>query len=443
MQQGTHKQGDSGYLEVEPVVQVTGQFTQVEVLDQTDVTVIARGIRHGRWYLLKALRPEVAGQQMYRQMLLKEFNILMQLNHPNVVQGVDLCAVDSLGQCIVMEWIEGHTLDWWLDMSPSRNERRRVLEQLLDGVAHIHSRGVAHRDLKPQNIMISDNGGWVKVIDFGLADTDAHATLKQPAGTLRYMSPEQMSNRHADVRNDVYSLGVIMQQMNLSRAIHRLANQCLRPIDERPQSVEQLQHAIAGIERRKRWTHRLALAALALGLLAGCLLMLRQPAAHDIELRATADSLQQVVAQLDSQVVAQRAEALVKAEADEQRMAAMNQDLGAMTTDNQVLRQEQDRAALRQRQVAATVERGKRAIDQAMRATHLMEYLDTLSPPNQVRRSHYDEMLAGGQALDQFMAGLQGYNGQEMSSIHKQLEDHYLNVWIAPINQKLQRASRW
>ena len=207
--------------------------------------------------------------------------------------------------------------------------------------------------------------------------------------------------------------------------------------------LHEIEDAIAGIERRKRWTHRLALAALALGLLAGCLLMLRQPAAHDIELRATADSLQQVVAQLDSQVVAQRAEAAVKAEADEQRMAAMGQDLGAMTTANQALRQEQDRAAQRQRQVAATVERGKRAIDQAMRATHLMEYLDTLSPPNQVRRSHYDEMLAGGRALDQFMAGLQGYNGQEMSSIHKQLEDHYLNVWIAPINQKLQRASRW
>lgn len=427
MQQGTHKQGDSGYLEVEPVAQVTGQFTQVEVLDQTDVTVIARGIRHGRWYLLKALRSEVAGQQMYRQMLLKEFNILMQLNHPNVVQGIGMSDVEPLGLCIVMEWIEGHTLDWWLDLSPSRNERRRALDQLLDGVAHIHSRGVAHRDLKPQNIMISDNGGWVKVIDFGLADTDAHATLKQPAGTLGYTSPEQLSSNYADVRNDIYSLGIIMRQLRLGPGINMLAGRCLRPIEQRVQSIEQLQQSINKLSRLKRWLGRIAVLAAVAGVAVGitALTVRKTESVVVRQITANTDSLQQVIAQMDSQVVQQKA------------------TVEQVKSVNQALRQEQDRVAQRERQVAATVERGKRAIDQAMRATHLMEYLDTLSPPNQVRSSYGDEMLAGGQALDQFMAGLQGYNGQEMSSIHKQLEDHYLNVWIVPINQKLKRASRW
>lgn len=68
--------------------------------------------------------------------------------------------------------------------------------------------------LKPSNVMITHNGGYVKLIDFGLADTDSHTILKQPAGTLSYMAPEQAQMAQADVRNDIYSLGVIMQEMN-------------------------------------------------------------------------------------------------------------------------------------------------------------------------------------------------------------------------------------
>ena len=218
-----------------------------------------------------------------------------------------------------------------------------------------------------------------------------------------------------------------MRQLRLGPGINMLAGRCLRPIEHRVQSIDELQQSINKLSRLKRWLGRIAVLAAVAGVAVGitALTVRKTESVVVRQITANTDSLQQVIAQMDSQVVQQKA------------------TVEQVKSVNQALRQEQDRVAQRQHQVAATVERGKRAIDQAMRATHLMEHLDTLSPPNQVRPSYGDEMLAGGQALDQFMAGLQGYNGQEMSSIHKQLEDHYLNVWIVPINQKLKRASRW
>ena len=77
-----------------------------------------------------------------------------------------------------------------------------------------------YRDLKPENILVTRNGENIKLIDFGLADTDGHAVLKQPAGTPRYMSPEQKVKAEADARNDIYSLGIIMEQMGKKSGVN-------------------------------------------------------------------------------------------------------------------------------------------------------------------------------------------------------------------------------
>ena len=117
---------------------------------------------------------------------------MSRLQHPGVVEAKSLEDVPGLGRCIVMEWVNGATLKEWLSAgSHSRDERRQVAHQLMDALSHIHSQGVVHRDIKPSNIMVTNTGQSVKVIDFGLADTDAHTTLKQPAGTVSYMAPEQ------------------------------------------------------------------------------------------------------------------------------------------------------------------------------------------------------------------------------------------------------------
>ena len=140
--------------------------------------------------------------------------------------------VPGLGRCIVLEWIDGSSLAEWLEQQPPLDQRHRMLEQLLDALAYVHSRDIVHRDLKPSNIMITGNGHNVKLIDFGLADTDAHAILKQPAGTLRYMAPEQAASSQPDVRNDIYSLGIVMQQMELGRKYNPvIGKSCKRLVD--------------------------------------------------------------------------------------------------------------------------------------------------------------------------------------------------------------------
>ena len=222
----------SGFV-VDSFEGVNDHFTSLEVLDTHGHNVLARAKRFGRWYLLKGLAPEVAEQHAYHEMLVKEFDIMMRLQHPGVVQVVSLEDVDGLGKCIVMEWVEGVTLSDWLADKPTRAERRKVAQQLMDALAHVHQHGVVHRDIKPSNIMVTTNGQNVKIIDFGLADTDVHAVLKQPAGTARYMAPEQASASKPDLRNDIYSLGLVLRDLKLGRKYDKAIARCLAPIDSR------------------------------------------------------------------------------------------------------------------------------------------------------------------------------------------------------------------
>ena len=113
--------------------------------------------------------------------------------------------------------------------------------------------------------MLTRNGQHVKLIDFSLADTDSHAYLKQPSGTRQYMSPEQASGSVPDVRNDIYSLGVIMRQLPLKGFWTDVARHCLLPIDRRYPNIAALQEDIAA--RRQQATRRRQLAFMAVPLL--------------------------------------------------------------------------------------------------------------------------------------------------------------------------------
>ncbi len=92
---------------------------------------------------------------------------------------------------------------------------------------------VVHRDLKPSNMMVTRNGSVLKLIDFGLADADSYAILKEPAGTDGYVSPEQQKGGPTDVRNDIYSVGVILDKMKLNLSYRLGLKRCLRPLEER------------------------------------------------------------------------------------------------------------------------------------------------------------------------------------------------------------------
>lgn len=200
-------------------------------------------------------------------MMRKELDVLMQMQHPGVVQAVGLETVEGIGPCIVMEYIDGVTLEQQAG-TLTLQQRREIARQLCDALAYVHSLGIVHRDLKPENIMLTRNGQRVKLIDFGMADTDQHAVLKQPAGTISYMSPEQAIQAVPDIRNDIYSLGLILQQLNLGKAYLPVIDRCLKPIEQRYASVTEMLDELSRRQQRRRLYGRVATAAVAVLLLA-------------------------------------------------------------------------------------------------------------------------------------------------------------------------------
>ena len=239
-------------------------FTEVQLISEGDINILGKGKRYGRWWLLKGLQPDLSELTQYVEMLHKEFELLMKAQHPGIVQATGLEDVPGLGECIVMEYVEGTTLKEVMEQGLSSRTAARLMDELTDAVAYIHSLGIVHRDLKPSNIIVTQ-GGHVKLIDFGLADTRAHAFLKQSAGTERYMSPEQAAGGKPDARNDIYSLGVIMQGMPLPWSYRRSIARCLCPIEGRWAGIEELKESIA---LRRLLMRRTVYGAVALALLA-------------------------------------------------------------------------------------------------------------------------------------------------------------------------------
>jgi serine/threonine protein kinase len=192
--------------------------------------------------MLKAIQPEKREQQLYRQMMRKELEILMRMQSPYTVQTVGIEQVEGLGMCIVMEYIEGRTLDKYLAEKPQKKERNRIFSELLSAVGYLHKRGIIHNDLKPENIIITLADNTLKLIDFGLADSDAEYAMRTLGCTPRYASPELQAKSGAiDARSDIYSIGVIMQEIFGSSSI---ASRCTDSKPERRYAnIEALQRA--------------------------------------------------------------------------------------------------------------------------------------------------------------------------------------------------------
>ena len=350
----------SGYLP-DSFEGISQTFTDVEILATSEVNVVAKAKRYGRWWLLKGLRKEVAGEAGYQQRLRKEFEILMQLQHPGVVMAVGLEDVEVLGLCIVMEYVDGVTLKEWLTEKPTRQMRLWVMQEITDAVSYLHTKGIVHRDLKPTNIIVTGNGSHVKLIDFGLADTDSHTILKQPAGTPTYMSPEQMQTALADGRNDIYSLGIIMQQMELGWRYHYIIKRCLRPIEHRYQQMGDLQQAIRSTNSRIRnvavWLG--ALLIMAMILLIG--LQVRRAKEQDERLVAIHATYQQ---QLGAQ---------------EQKLKQLADSTTELRLYNQQQRQKEIALKTSRKKVEDAISKGKALIDKSMRQTNIDKHLDTLT----------------------------------------------------------------
>ena len=237
------------------------QFSDFTPIPCKGFNLLCKAKRYGRWWVLKGLKEPYRQDENYKNLLHKEFDILISLQHPYIVSAYSMEEIPEMGTCIVMEWIDGITLEHW---SGKKTEGEGIFLQLLDAVHYIHAKQIVHRDLKPSNIMITHNGSHVKLIDFGLSDTDDFAILKQPAGTPGYISPEQIISRQADIRNDIFSIGCILEKILPGKAYTAIINRCKAPIAQRYANVDELKaDFMAHRNSHPSGIKRIAIAALA------------------------------------------------------------------------------------------------------------------------------------------------------------------------------------
>jgi serine/threonine-protein kinase len=203
--------------------------------------------------VLKILRSGLLSAQQLRTTILREARLASAIEHPNV------CAIYEVGESgnegyIVMQYVPGQSLDQLIARGPANLQLAlSVGIQIADGLQAAHSLGIFHRDLKPQNVMLTD-GGLAKILDFGLArrlspedanfdpskpsrasEAPAPSTYTARGGTIRYMAPEQFVTGQSSVQSDIWALGIILFELVASR--HPFA----RPEDEDFQAIRSIQ----------------------------------------------------------------------------------------------------------------------------------------------------------------------------------------------------------
>ena len=182
--------------------------------------VVYEAVQHstGRHVALKLLRSDRLDSKRATLRFEREFELVKELEHPNIVRLYD-GGREGVRRWFTMPYIQGQHLDAWRDLAkPSHEEVLALFADLCRAVNYAHQRGVIHRDLKPRNIMVGEDG-VPHILDFGVArglSTDDQLTANEEfAGTLPYASPEQLRGdpSQLDIRADVYSLGVILYQL--------------------------------------------------------------------------------------------------------------------------------------------------------------------------------------------------------------------------------------
>lgn len=241
----------SGYIEGVPQ-QEMAQFTQIEEIyvSGNGYTRLLRCERMGKLHILKTLKPGFVGQNFYEQALWKEFNIGFQLDHPHICRTLSWEYVEGLGHCIVLEYIDGKTLQSVMDSHKlTISLAQKIISEICSAIDYLHKKQMVHRDLKPSNILLTHNGDNVKLIDFSLADADDSVMLKLPAGTRKYLAPETLEDVPLDCRADIYSLGIIIGEMAAllnDKHLATVSQLCThRNRAQRPSNAQGVMHALA------------------------------------------------------------------------------------------------------------------------------------------------------------------------------------------------------
>ncbi len=222
-----------GRYEIQEVIGVGGMAVVYKAYDNIDDRIVA----------VKILKDEYLANEEFRRRFKNESKAIAVLSHPNIVKVFNVSYGDRL-QYIVMEYVEGITLKEYIEQQGKLGIKETVhfTMQILRALQHAHDKGIVHRDIKPQNIMLLSNGN-IKVTDFGIARfsySDTKTMTDSAIGSVHYISPEQARGGTTDDRADIYSVGVVMYEMltgqvpfqsdnSVSVALMQLQNEAKRP----------------------------------------------------------------------------------------------------------------------------------------------------------------------------------------------------------------------
>ena len=195
-----------GRYEIREIIGVGGMAVVYKAYDNIDDRIVA----------VKILKEEFLANEEFRRRFKNESKAIAVLSHPNIVKVYDVSFGDRL-QYIVMEYVEGITLKEYIEQQKVINWKEAVhfVSQILLALQHAHDKGIVHRDIKPQNIMLLQDG-TIKVTDFGIARFsrgDTRTMTEDAIGSVHYISPEQARGELTDDKADIYSVGVVMYEM--------------------------------------------------------------------------------------------------------------------------------------------------------------------------------------------------------------------------------------
>ena len=247
------------------------RYEILEVIGTGGMAVVfkARCHRLNRLVAIKMLKKDLSEDAEFRRRFHDESQAVAMLSHPNIMAVYDVSRGGDMDY-IVMELIDGITLKQYMERRGRLNwpEALHFITQIMKGLSHAHSRGIIHRDIKPQNIMILRDG-TVKVTDFGIACLSNGSNASNEAiGSVHYISPEQAKGDYTDNRSDIYSAGVVLYEMLTSRlpfdgdnpvsiAIQHFSAVPLPPRElnpEIPEALEQICLKAMACDRNKRYS---------------------------------------------------------------------------------------------------------------------------------------------------------------------------------------------
>ena len=193
------------------------RYEILEKIGEGGMAIVYRAMdtRLNREVAVKIVRDELFGDEEISSRFFAEAHAVAKLSHPGIVAVYDVSQTEDISY-LVMELISGITLRQYMERKHPVPWKQvlHFSRQIADALQHAHERGIIHRDIKPQNIMLLPNGS-IKVADFGIAafENELKETKGQALGSLHYIAPEQLRGRKADARGDIYSLGVSMYEM--------------------------------------------------------------------------------------------------------------------------------------------------------------------------------------------------------------------------------------